>query len=355
MKFKVIFTTLIFLLINHFGYTCTTFVLKDKHGKVSFGKNFDFPVGQGHIHINSKNMEKTSFIRPPEKPFTWTSKYGSITFNQAGKEFPYGGINEKGLVIEQMWLQEVKYPEADERYGLNELQWIQYQLDNSATVQDVINSDSLIRISYMATSFLHFLVTDSEGNTATIEYIDGKMVVHQGADLPYPVLSNCTYQNSISYKENIDNNNTIQFNDWTKNSSGRFVKITDLMSKYDKTTNIVDYSFMMLDSVAQPNNTQWSIVYDISNLKIHYKSVLNSTIQIIDLKEIDFACKNQQLFIPIADNLVNNDSFKELTFESNLEIIEFVINGVEFLKNNVPKEFRFASAKYFESVKCSEQ
>ncbi|MEY1640135.1 linear amide C-N hydrolase [Tenuifilum osseticum] len=354
MKFKVIFTTIIFLLINYSGYACTTFVLKDKHGNVSFGKNFDFPIGQGHIHINYKNMKKSAFIRPPEKAFSWVSKYGSITFNQAGKEFPYGGINEKGLVIEQMWLQEAKYPSADNRYGLSELQWIQYHLDNSATVNEVIVSDSLIRISYMATSYIHFLVSDSSGNSATIEYIDGKMIVHQGSDLPYSVLSNCIYQNSLSYKSSVERNDSIQYNDWTKNSSGRFVKVTEFIDNYNGTSNLVDYSFNILENVSQPN-TQWTIVYDISNLKIHYKSLLNSTIQIIDLKEIDFACKNQQLYIPIADNLVNYDSFKELTFESNLEIIEFVINGVEFLKNNVPKEFRLASAKYFESVKCSEQ
>lgn len=35
-----------------------------------------------------------------------TSKYGSITFNQYRKEFPIGGMNEKGLVIEALWLNE---------------------------------------------------------------------------------------------------------------------------------------------------------------------------------------------------------------------------------------------------------
>jgi Penicillin V acylase and related amidases len=52
-------------------------------------------------------------IQPPEKPIEWISKYGSITFNQSGREFPHGGINEKGLVIEQMWLDEAAYPEMD--------------------------------------------------------------------------------------------------------------------------------------------------------------------------------------------------------------------------------------------------
>lgn len=355
MKLKFITTTLILLIICELGFTCTTFVIKDLQGSISFGRNFDFPVAQGHIHINYRDMEKTSFISPPEKPLKWISKYGSITFNQAGKEFPYGGMNEKGLVIEQMWLQEAKYPVADDRFGLSELQWVQYQLDNSATVKEVIDSDTIIRISYMATSYLHFLVCDKNGNTATIEYINGKMVVHQGSNLPYPVLSNCVYQNSLNYKSSLEASETIQYNDWTKNSSGRFVKVTELIDNYNGKDNIIDYSFIILDNVTQQNNTQWSIVYDINNLKIHYRSSLNPKRQSIDLNLIDFSCKKLQMFASIADDSVHQNSFKILSFESNMEIIEFVISGVDFLKNNVPKEYRTASAKYFDTTKCIEK
>ena len=78
---------------------------------------------------------------------SWVSKYGSITFNQYGKEFPTGGMNEKGLVVELMWLDETRYPEPDQRGVLNVLQWIQYQLDNSQTIDEVIASDKKIRIA----------------------------------------------------------------------------------------------------------------------------------------------------------------------------------------------------------------
>jgi choloylglycine hydrolase len=354
MRSKLFSAVLLFTLIFSYAYPCTTFVLKDKKGNVSFGRNFDFPVGEGHIHINYKNMEKSAFISPPEKALQWVSKYGSITFNQAGKEFPYGGMNEKGLVIEQMWLQEAKYPAADHRYGLSELQWIQYQLDNSATVQEVIDSDSIIRISYMATSYLHFLISDTEGNSATIEYIDGKMRVHQGGDLPYPVLANCAYENSLKYKSSIDKSDTIQYTAWTKNSSGRFVTAVDLIEDYNGKSNLVDYSFQILDRVSQAGNTQWSIVYDISNLKIYYQSSLNSKRQIIDIGLIDFSCKEEQMFASIADDFVQETGFQTLTFEQNLEIIETVMNGVEFLRNNIPHEFRLASAHYFETISCKD-
>ena len=46
---------------------------------------------------------------------TWTAQYGSITFNQYGRELPTGGINEAGLVVESMALSEARYPEPDHR------------------------------------------------------------------------------------------------------------------------------------------------------------------------------------------------------------------------------------------------
>ena len=36
---------------------------------------------------------------------------------------------------------------------------------------------------------LHYLVADANGNVATIEFLDGKMVVHRGSNLPFTVLT----------------------------------------------------------------------------------------------------------------------------------------------------------------------
>ena len=104
-------------------------------------------------------------IAAPEKPFTWISRYGSISFNQNGREFPYGGMNQAGLVIEQMMHEneDAKYPALDDRFGLAELQWIQYQLDVSASVADVIASDRTVRISFTSVAPLHFLAADAGG------------------------------------------------------------------------------------------------------------------------------------------------------------------------------------------------
>ena len=82
---------LLSMLVSSMGFACTTLVLKTDKGEVIFGRNFDFPVGMGHIHINYRNVQKVAFLPPPCNPVKWVSKYGNVTFNQAGREFPYGG------------------------------------------------------------------------------------------------------------------------------------------------------------------------------------------------------------------------------------------------------------------------
>jgi penicillin V acylase-like amidase (Ntn superfamily) len=71
--------------------SCTTFCLK-RENHVMFGTNYDFPLGSGFVAVNRTGLKKTAFLSPDEKPASWISKYGSITFDQAGMEFPMGGM-----------------------------------------------------------------------------------------------------------------------------------------------------------------------------------------------------------------------------------------------------------------------
>src|SRR5688572_4523016 len=165
-----------FLAIN-IASACTTFFLA-KNGQLAFGRNYDWLTDAGMVCTNLRGLSKTSMKMPEGSSITWVSKYGSITFNQYGKEFPMGGMNERGLVIEMMWLDGSQYPKPDKRPALYVLQWIQYQLDNSASVKEVIATNKRIRISSQANPPIHYLVADSYGDAATIEFLNGKMVVH---------------------------------------------------------------------------------------------------------------------------------------------------------------------------------
>jgi choloylglycine hydrolase len=108
---------------------CTTFCI-NKNGHIVFGRNYDWVTDAGIVNTNQRDLFKTSMKAGDGETISWISKYGSITFNQYGKEFPTGGMNEKGLVVELTWLDGSRYPEKDSRSAVNVLQWIQYQLDN---------------------------------------------------------------------------------------------------------------------------------------------------------------------------------------------------------------------------------
>src|SRR5512144_123030 len=140
---------------------CTTFCYADG-GTLVFGRNYDWHIGDGMVVVNTRNVLKRALVDP--YPARWTSKYGSVTFNQYGREFPNGGMNEKGLVVEMLWLDQAEYPAGDGRGALPTLQWIQYQLDNSATVKDVLLTDRLVRIAYNGVAKIHFLVADATGD-----------------------------------------------------------------------------------------------------------------------------------------------------------------------------------------------
>jgi predicted choloylglycine hydrolase len=281
-----VFLRLLLLILLFISYqtaeACTTFCIQ-KDGRKVFGKNYDWVTGTGVIHTNVRGLEKISLTIEEGNSLSWLARYGSITFNQFGKEFPNGGMNEKGLVVELMWLNESKYPQKDQRPSLSVLQWIQYQLDNAATVEEVIASDKKIRVFSTGTP-QHYLVADKKGAVATIEFINGKMEVHKESDLPYPVLANSTYAASIAALKdsNSRGNNSLQ----------RFSTACEMIKNLQVqqvNTPLVDYAFQVLGKVAQGSFTKWSIVYDIDNMIIHFKAGGQEN-RSLDFKRFDFAC-----------------------------------------------------------------
>lgn len=250
-----------------------------------FGRNYDWITDAGMVCTNLKGLSKTSMQTENGETISWVSKYGSITFNQYGKEFPTGGMNEGGLVVELMWLDETKYPANDNRPAVGVLQWIQYQLDNCSTIDEVIATDKLLRISPTGTTPLHYLIADANGHAATIEFLHGKLVVHKGNDLSLSVLTNSTYDESVrSFRSSTSSGN---------NSLERFTgacKMIQQLNTGGTTKPLIDYAFDILDEVSQGDYTKWSIVYDLTNKTIQFKTNRFKQIKMVNFSSFDFNC-----------------------------------------------------------------
>ena len=294
---------------------CTTFCTRGL-----FGRNYDFEIGYGLVMVNKRGVRK---IAQTESPAKWTSRHGSITFNQFGRDNATGGMNEKGLVVELMWLDGTRYPEADARGEIGNLEWIQYQLDTASSVAEVIASDGKVRIS-AGNAPLHFLVADASGDAAAIEFLDGKMVVHRKAN----VLANDRYTESVAAMQ--------------RGARDRFARASRGLS----TATSVDGAFALLDEVAQPS-TQWSIVYDIRNRAVHWRTMQNRSKRSVTLSAFDFSCATP---VQVAD--VDSHRFRDYTREQNAALVRRSVRGTSFLRNTPDAEID-ESARWPEGSVCT--
>jgi len=335
---------------------CTTFFI-NKDGQLIFGRNYDWLTDAGMVCINLRGLLKTSLKADKHSnSITWISRYGSISFNQYRKEFPTGGMNENGLVVEIMWAAGTIYPAADKRPALQLLQWIQYQLDNNAVIDEVIATDKDIRIA-ADNPPCHFLVADSSGNAATIEFIAGKMLVHRGKDLPFPVFTNSSYAASVKAANDanvLSGNTNFSFQD---NSLQRFTRACSMVQQFQQhkiDKPIVDYAFYILKKVAAPGFTRWSIVYDLKNKMIHFKTAEFQDIKSFTLNAFDFACTAPAMVLDMNQSIKGDKNKNFLPFSDaiNREITE---RAVKESQSQLPisNEAKEANIIYPRSIRCN--
>lgn len=268
---------------------CTAFVFQGR-GALYLARNLDGPIGDGMILVNKKGVAKEAFGAPDAAPLRWTSKYGSVTFNQLGREFPLGGLNETGLAVEELG-GPAAYPEADGRPALNELQWIQYQLDTARSVKEVLASDKEVRISKLIFD-VHYLVADRKGNAAVVEFTGGKMASVSGGYLTVPVLSNNAYAESVRYL-----GFHVGFGGDRSVSKGpepseRFVRAAAFLKEFESLGQapFVDDAFVALKAVEQ-DDTQWSIAYNLPRRLVFFKTKAHRRYKIIALDRLDLSCR----------------------------------------------------------------
>jgi hypothetical protein len=364
---SILFLLNILIILTSSGYSCTTFVLHQGK-KLIFCRNLDWYSGTGLAIVNQRNLEKAAIVNSTEKPVKWVSKFGSITFNQIGRELPFGGINESGLVVEHMRLDETVYPSTDNRYAIGAFQWIQFQLDNYSTVEEVINSDTLLRISD-TNSKIHFLVCDRSGHTAVIEFLNGKMVCKQGKDLPVPALANSIYEESLSCYKN--DGSTL-----SNPSIGHFCTAASQINHVNSVSedSTIAFGFKSLKMVSQQLFTKWSIVYDITDMRIYLKIFETPIIQgenkifmkqppydpttkVIDFKTFDFNCSAAAKVFDLNGNYDNqvNQYFIPYSTDINKEFIEkaFTFYKGWGLNIDLKEDDLNALAKYPETFKCT--
>jgi choloylglycine hydrolase len=266
---------------------CTTFLL-ERGGARVVGKSYDWHMGQGLVMVNKRGVAKQSLPgKPGDRPARWVSRHASVTFNQYGRELPNGGMNDAGLVVEIMWLDDSVYEKRDERPTLNELQWIQYQLDTHASVADMVAAAAAHRVSPLYAA-VHYLACDKTGACAAFEYLGGKQVVTPGAR----ALTNHSYAASVA---------------WTAAQRGaptgmgslaRFARASRHAAAVTPTPDPTAAAFAVLDEV-RSSDSRWNIVYDPVHMRVHFRTRTSPAIKTLDASKLDPSCARAVTLIDI--------------------------------------------------------
>ena len=138
---------------------------------------------------------------------TWESKYGSL-ITSAYDIGTADGINEKGLVVNLLALAESDYGKPAEGGKVICMStWPQYVLDNHATVAEAVADlrKESFRVQTVVLSTgrpanMHLTMADPTGDSAVLEYVEGKLVIHHGKQ--YKVMTNSpTYDKQLAIME----------------------------------------------------------------------------------------------------------------------------------------------------------
>ena len=304
------------------GRSCSTFMLRTNDAFL-IGHNLDTDRKKpGTIVINKRNVQKTGVslyelqfgVQPPNPAITWTSRYGSVTFNAWGKEFIDGGINEVGLYIHEMSLLGTRFPYDDARPMMFMMQWMQYQLDNYASVDQVLSNLSTIVLDGW---WWHFFLSDREGNTAAIEFIDGDLYVYTGDSMPIPALFNTAYPEELANLEGYAGFGGEKPVRLRHKRTKRFVHAAHMIRNAPQSVD-ADYGFKILKTLER-GLTQWSIVIDVNQERVYYCTSTGNKIKYFDIARFDFSPDTPVKMLDVNARLSGDvtDSFVDYSPERN--------------------------------------
>jgi len=322
-KLAIITTLIIFLFIIQPVSSCTIFSLypNNQHW---IGRTFDWSYGHGLVFTNKRNVSKSGLkLLPTDISGRWISKYGSITFNQFGREFPTGGMNEAGLVVEALELKSSIFPASDTRASLNELQFIQYLLDNFSSIKKIAEGLKDVRLSPIG-SKLHYFACDLI-RCMTIEFINGQLVTHDASQLPISSLANNTYQEHIDYtKDFITFGGSKPIILGSLDSLDRYTRASYYAKFINQSNDPIKTVFSILNDVGTKNN-RWQLIYNQDEKTINFRTTSKILLQRkIDLNQIDFSCQSPVQYFDLEsdDEGPINSVFKNYDPAQNLAIIK---------------------------------
>lgn len=306
------------------AYPCSRVLWAPSDGHVFVGRTNDWTEKvDSAFRLFPRGIERVGAVA--ENPHRWTSKYGSVALT--GYDMgTHEGVNEKGLSVHVLYLAEVSdFGKRDpKREGIGIMQWAQYYLDNYATVAEAVAAHATLEFQIEplvlpngAPTALHVSLEDRTGDSAVIEYIDGKAQINH--DRRYTVMTNePAYQKQI---ENLKQYRTFGGDKplpGERKSMDRFVRAAVYVNALPEPRDPGEgaaYIFSVMRNVSVPfglgdpdrpniSPTYFRTVIDLTSGRYYFESTLAPNVVWIETAELDYRSGQSEQALEVEKNIL---------------------------------------------------
>ncbi|MBB3602142.1 choloylglycine hydrolase [Mycolicibacterium sp. BK556] len=168
---------------------CTRVLWNTNDLAVLTGRSMDWPESTQPLIVGFPRGRERDGSHPAglvsdPNPLRWTGTHASLVTTVYGLG-TVDGINEVGLAGHALYLNETDFgPRDPAKPGVHAGLWLQYLLDQAGTVAEALALMDTIQVFSVSAhgrdANLHLALEDVGGDSAIIEFANGKPVVHHG-------------------------------------------------------------------------------------------------------------------------------------------------------------------------------
>lgn len=177
---------------------CSRILWNNNKLAVVVGRTMDWPEStQPILTVLPRGLERDGGVMRQEvvvkeNALKWTSKHASLVTTVYGVGAA-DGLNEKGFSGHMLYLNATDFGPRDvSKPAVHAGLWLQYLLDNAATVKEALTLQEKLQVVLVEVnghkSTVHLAIEDASGDSAIIEFIGGKTVIHHGPE--YRIMTN---------------------------------------------------------------------------------------------------------------------------------------------------------------------
>lgn len=241
------------------AFYCSSFTAKTPNGDIIMGRNMEANTSPNPVLLTTSPKGGHTAIAMNNPPKMNVNSTGDIHFldKLVNLSLPYGsvdGINEHGVAIAILSSTKVSYPKKSRQITISDFAITRLILDKASSVDEAIE---LIRpfnlFGYPVESF-HFIVADSLGNAAIIEYVNGELVVTTNEKNYIVITNTLIYNNERNVMRKCD----------------RYKNINEVLNRSNGIITEKD-ALGLLEINKAKNQEVWSSVFNLTQRKMIIK------------------------------------------------------------------------------------